>query len=281
MTTSCQLCLQKVHYDDLKIHILTEKHRSVLLNRMKQQKVTATKHLLDKACRVYGEDTHINSDSPQNADNDRPAQFKFNFAPPIRTFYDQLIVNECYPDDITSQIDDIPIYTIQIKDERDAYCLLCKCRVEDRLPSIKIHLRGSRHQNNAADNELLRILDAYHTAFIRLTPEFQAHVIYFLPVSLTKVKCSLCIENYVRCDSLEAHILSHGHREALMKRSKGGIFKKKRMVVKRALEVYGNDEENGERSDEMSSPTINGIGRTFKCSRDVDTLVDLFCRGEK
>lgn len=269
MTTVCQLCGQKVHYDDLKIHILTQNHRSALHSRMEQSKIANVDLLLDKACRVYSNDEHpiastSNSDTLQYADDDRPAQFKFNFPPPptYTTFYDQSILNVCYPNHITSifcQIDDNPMYTIQFKGETDAYCLLCKCHVEGRLPPIKIHLNGTRHHNNATNGELLHSLEAYHSALTQLTPELQTHVIYFTPASLTKVECLLCAVT-VQCDSLEAHIFNHSHMTALNKRYCGGMSEKKETLIKRALELYGNYKqlENGEKSDQA----LNGIVKT-------------------
>lgn len=233
-----------------------------------------------------------NRSNLKEEEEDKPAEFKFNFIisdenetvsqqPTLEDLcYDPLVLENAYPEHITSlsyQIDNVPYYTIQMKSVADAYCLLCACIIEGRLHSIKVHLNGSRHQQNSAIGKKFFDLKSYHIAFMRLSFELQPHLIYFCPYSTKRTTCGLC-KQYVKYDSLEHHILGSMHKDIIMKRYGNGNYEKKEVLLKRAARIFLT--ERGEKSDESESnntdsPTrneanesINSAGKytLFSCS---------------
>lgn len=231
---------------------------------------------------ITSEDTDVRAttiDLERLSVEDKPAEFKFNFSVPqdeVDTSptpisaecisYDETIVNICYPkhvSSLSSQLDGIPEYTIQFKSESEAFCLLCLCPIEGRLVSIKLHIRGTRHQKYANDRELVKSIAAYHAAFMCMPPELQTHVIYFCPFTEAKTKCCVCAKSCLLYSSLEKHIFSHKHRTVMTQRFHSGKYNRE-VLLKKAVAVYINRNFNCERSDESGSnltdsPARNGL----------------------
>lgn len=183
-----------------------------------------------------------------------------------RISYDSMILEVTYPERIRTlsyQIDNVPYYTIQVLSESECCCLLCRCGLEGRMNSIKIHLRGLKHQRNATVAEAYVALKEYHIGFMRLPTQLQPHVIYFWPSTQKKARCKLCTDSVMYGAPLEAHIFGNTHKIGVLKRMQYGMYHVKDTLLKRALKIYPG--EYGEKSDENGGgPAMNGVVEVTK-----------------
>lgn len=212
------------------------------------------------------------SSSSGDRSSDRPAVFKFNFTipedapeeiippPPLpeqKHQYHRHILNVCYPERVMSAcraIDGVGDFVIQFASATYASCLLCGCTVEARLPSIKTHLRGTRHQKNARDPDRLIALATYHRTFMQQPYALQLHLTYFCPFSFDEVECWMCGRRVQR-DDVEGHVMWQWHEEGIMGRLDSGFCAKQEALLRKAAQIYriGGKEESA-----ADSPTRNG-----------------------
>lgn len=108
--------------------------------------------------------------------------------------------------------------------------------------SLMDHMQGSRH-SSAAKMPLSRaLLNAYHSRFSKLPPNYQAHSIYFTSKKLEEVKCRLCKES-VKYVDLEDHILGPKHRNAITTRLRNIKLAVQEPLLNKASTVYSDVEE--------------------------------------
>lgn len=101
------------------------------------------------------------------------------------------------------------------------------------------HIRGARHTKKSQDERACTALSLYHKNFTKLPPNYQAHLIYFLPKSYENCRCRMCSYT-VPYNELQTHILNPSHRDRILKR-----WHRKKPVrdilLDKACSVYQNE----------------------------------------
>lgn len=307
--TRCWLCDSTIEYSDVKKHILDANHKDAIVTNFH---VNSTS-VINEICATHADDlsmnieqetintatvneTESNTEFPSDkavrnylgveseikSDDDKPAEFKFNFviaedeetkkeSSSEELLYDPKVLKIAFPERITTacyEIDNVPYYTVQIINEKEAFCLLCKRPIEARFVALIAHVKGSRHRKNSESDELVISLKAFHTAFMQLPYDYQPHLSYFYPFSDKETHCELCNQR-VHYHSLRAHIVTNSHRTNILRLLGGGFFNKD-ALRKRSANLYfklarGSVEiESG--SSSTDSPVRNGVGKPVKKS---------------
>lgn len=265
----CYVCKIFVNYSDLTEHIETDTHKISILNK----KSIKNTPIFKKAFSIYTDNQAEHLEFPLRDElpretllEQKPPEFRFNFTPQYAGF----VQSACYPSHVSKkccEIDNTSDFTVQVKSETQAFCLICRCELPNKMPTIILHLEASKHKQNLQNTNIYSQMTSYHSAFIKLPPEIQSQVVYFVPSTLTMAACLLCSNSEVDYGAIEEHIFYEAHKKALLDRLSTG----KEYLLQKATEVYGKRQyekiievtspsrSEGSGSNSTNSPVRNGL----------------------
>ncbi|KAK5643492.1 hypothetical protein RI129_007337 [Pyrocoelia pectoralis] len=248
--TVCELCnCTPVKYETLQAHILSEKHKTIILDlfriyrnvkslkmqvKVYQEKadplITESGEKIGKVCNkpviVNGITPHITSHKQMTCDNcvaftpSLPMKFNFDitYHPDIET---SVYGNNQFSSKVTLE-NGVKLHIIQLKNHLDCVCLVCCCTFHIKL--INEHLEGLRHMKKVSSSEVIANLQAYHMYWIGQEVDYQAHQVYFYPSSINSTTCHKCNNLNVFYDLVHHHINDKRHKYCLFENPSHGVL---------------------------------------------------------
>lgn len=98
------------------------------------------------------------------------------------------------------------------------------------------HVMGNRHLKSSVLPEVLQLVELYHNFWLNKDPCIQAHQVYFRPIGLTYMRCSLCDFKLPIGDIVE-HIQLNPHKENIMHNFEVSV--KANYLIDLQVEAYG------------------------------------------